>query len=248
MKSKMIFSIIALIIVLGLTAGLGYGYYQKQTFKFDNPIVTMEIEGYGTVKIELYPEYAPNTVKNFIKLINEEYYNGLTFHRVESDLLIQGGDYAGDGTGNTEYTIKGEFSANGYKENTLKYERGTLGLARQDFSYYASLGSFLIEEGYNSGYAQFFIMTTEMSGFNGNYTAFGKVIEGIEIIDIITNLETVVKVNEETGEETITNIPVDKPVITKMTVDTFGIEYGEPIVKKAFDINQFIMELYGISF
>jgi len=188
MNKKLIFSIIALVIVLVIGGYLGYGYYQKQTFKFDNPIVTMEIEGYGTVKMELYPEFAPNTVKNFIKLINEGYYNGLTFHRVEKDLLIQGGDHAGDGTGSAEQSINGEFSANGYKENTLKYERGTLGLARQDFSYYASLGSFLVKEGYNSGYAQFFIMTKEFANFNGNYTAFGKVIEGIEIIDAISRI------------------------------------------------------------
>lgn len=95
--------------------------------------------------MELYPDMAPNTVKNFIKLINEGYYNGLTFHRIQES-LIQGGDKQGDGTGTTEYSINGEFSKNGYKENTLSFERGTVGLARQDYSYYASMDSSLTEK------------------------------------------------------------------------------------------------------
>ena len=98
MKNKAVLAYIALILVIGVLVYMAYGYYQKQTMEVKNPIVTMEIENYGTVKMELYPEMAPNTVRNFIKLINEEYYNGLTFHRVEES-LIQGGDKAGDGTG-----------------------------------------------------------------------------------------------------------------------------------------------------
>ena len=133
-KNKIFFSII-LIVLIGVIIYMSYGYYKKQTLKVQNPVVTMEIENYGNVKIELYPEMAPNTVRNFIKLINEGYYNGLTFHRVEEG-LIQGGDINGDGTGKTEYTIEGEFSENKHKENTLSFERGTLGLARQDFSIY----------------------------------------------------------------------------------------------------------------
>lgn len=109
MKKKIILTSIALIILIGLIAYMAYGYFQKQTFKAQNPIVTMEVEDYGTIKIELYPEMAPNTVRNFIKLVNDGYYNGLTFHRVEEE-LIQGGDKAGNGTGTTEYTIEGEFS------------------------------------------------------------------------------------------------------------------------------------------
>lgn len=248
MNKKLIFSIIAFVLVLALAVSLGYGYYQKNNFKIENPIVTMEIEGYGTVKIKLYPEMAPNTVKNFVKLINEGYYDGLTFHRVEKDLLIQGGDVAGDGSGETEYSIAGEFSANGYTDNTLSFERGTIGIARQDFTSYSQLGSHLIEEGYNSGYAQFFIMTDSMKNFNNLYTAFGKVIEGIEIIDELTALETEIDVDEETGEETTTSRPINKPVITSMKVETFGVEYGEPKLKEAFDMNQFLMEYYGFSF
>lgn len=246
-NKKLTVSIIALIFVLILGGFLVYGYYQKATFKLQRPIVSMEIENYGTIKIELYPDMAPNTVKNFIKLINEGYYNGLTFHRVEES-LIQGGDTAGDGSGQTEYTINGEFSENGY-DNTLKFERGTVGLARQDYTYYSSLNPDLIEEGYNSGCAQFFIMADNEESFNGYYAAFGKVIEGMDIVDEITKLETEVETDEETGETNETTKPVNPPVISNVTVETFGVEYGEPETHETFDINSYLMQaLYGISY
>lgn len=245
-NKKLTLSIIALIFVLILGGFLAYGYYQKATYKLQRPIVSMEIEGYGTIKMELYPDEAPNTVKNFIKLINEGYYNGLTFHRVEES-LIQGGDKAGDGTGETELSINGEFLENGY-DNTLKFERGTLGLARMDYTYYSSMDASLIEEGYNSGYAQFFIMAQDEAAFDGYYTAFGKVTEGIEIVDEITKLETTVETDEETGETSKTTMPVNKPVIKSISVDTFGVEYGEPETHKTFDINEWFMDLYGISY
>lgn len=244
---KLTISIIALIFVLILGGFLAYGYYQKATYKLQRPVVSMEIENYGTIKMELYPDAAPNTVKNFIKLINEGYYNGLTFHRVEES-LIQGGDIAGDGTGSTEYAINGEFSENGY-DNTLKFERGTVGLARQDYTYYSSLNPNLVEEGYNSGYAQFFIMAKDENSFNGYYTAFGKVIEGMEIVDEITKLETEVETDEETGETSETTKPVNPPVISNVSVETFGVEYGEPETHETFDINSYLMQaLYGISY
>ena len=178
MKKSLIISICALVIVIVIGGFMAYGFYQKHNYSVKRPIVTMEIEGYGTVKIELYPDKAPNTVKNFIKLINDGYYNGLTFHRVE-DMLIQGGDKNGDGTGSEAVCIDGEFTANRF-DNDLKFERGTVGLARADYTYYSSLDSSLIKEGYNSGYAQFFIMTEAEEQFDGLYTAFGKVSEGIE--------------------------------------------------------------------
>ena len=247
-NKKLALAIIFLIFVLILGGFLAYGYYQKATYKVQRPIVSMEIEGYGTIKMELYPDMAPNTVKNFIKLINEGYYNGLTFHRVEES-LIQGGDKAGDGTGETELSINGEFSENGYKDNTLTFERGTVGLARLDYTYYSSLDASLTEEGYNSGYAQFFIMAQDEESLNGYYTAFGKVIEGMDIVDKITKLETEVETDEETGEKTTTTKPVDPPVISNMAVETFGVDYGDPETHQTFDVNSFLMEkLYGISY
>lgn len=232
MNKKLLFSIIAFILVIAALGYMIYGYYMKKTFTYQKPIVTMEIADYGTIKMELYPEDAPNTVTNFIKLINDGYYDGLTFHRVE-DLLIQGGDVNGDGTGSGDYTIKGEFSENDFEDNKLSFERGTVGLARQDYSYLASyFGESYLKMGYNTGFAQFFIMADDYKDFDGYYCAFGKVIEGMEIVDQIKALETVVETetDEETGEvtENQTTKPINPPVITSMTVDTFGINYGEP--------------------
>lgn len=249
MKNKLVVSIIALIFVLILGGFLVYGYYQKATYKLQRPIVSMEIQDYGTIKIELYPDEAPNTVRNFIKLINEGYYNGLTFHRVESE-LIQGGrvlDEEGEEK-QEDLAINGEFSENGY-DNSLKFERGTLGLARQDYTYYASLDSSLTDMGYNSGYAQFFIMAEDEENFDGYYTAFGKVIEGMEIVDQIKQLETTTETDEDTGETTSTTEPVNQPVISNVTVETFGVEYGEPETYESVDINSYLMQkLYGISY
>lgn len=246
-KNSLIISICALVAVTGIGGFMLYGFYQNKNYSYTKPVVTMEIEGYGTVKMELYPDKAPNTVKNFIKLINEGYYNGLTFHRVE-EMLIQGGDKNGDGTGSAEVNIDGEFTANGF-DNDLKFERGTVGLARADYTYYSSLDSSLIKEGYNSGYAQFFIMTQAEEQFDGLYTAFGKVTEGIEIVDTISKLETKTETDEETGTETPTSMPVNPPVIKNISVETFGENYGEPKTHETFDINGFIMQkLYGITY
>ena len=227
-NNKNIYRIILIIAIL-LIAYLIYGYYQKSTFELKNPIATMEIEDYGIVKIELYPEMAPNTVRNFIELINSGYYNGLTFHRVE-DSLIQGGDKEGTGAGKTDYTIPGEFELNGFKENTLKFTRGTLGLARADYTmyYYYTGDSSYLKMGYNSGCSQFFIMAKDEENFDGNYCAFGKVIEGLDIIDEITKIEKTVEVDEETGESEETSTPVNPPIIKSITVDTFGINYKAP--------------------
>lgn len=232
MNKKIILTSIALVLVIGVLVYMAYGYYQRKTLKVQNPVVTMEIADYGTVKMELYPEMAPNTVRNFIKLINEGYYNGLTFHRVEES-LIQGGDKAGDGSGSTDKTIKGEFSANGFKDNTLSFTEGTLGLARRDYTlyYYYTGDSKYLTLGNNSGYDQFFITAKDCSqSFDGNYCAFGKVIEGLDIVKTLTTLETTTETNEETGETSSTTTPVNPPAITSMTVETFGVQYNEPKV------------------
>ena len=170
-----------------------------------NPIVTMEIEDYGTIKIELYPEYAPNTVANFVSLIEDGFYDGLTFHRLVPGFVLQGGDPNGNGTGGPGYTIDGEFAANGYTENTLSHETGIISMARS--SDYDSAGS------------QFFIVLDDSAktSLDNLYAGFGKVIEGMDIIEEIAENEEVA--NDITGalEENIT--------ITKVTVDTFGYEY-----------------------
>ena len=244
MKDKnLTLKVILLIVVILLDILLVCGYVLKLTYKVKRPVVTMEIEGYGTVKMELYPEMAPNTVENFIKLVNDGYYKGLTFTRVEENLIQSASKEIAEGE--TEYSIKGEFKENGFEDDTLKFERGTLGLARTDYSnyyytYYYYTGDFqgILEKEYNSGYGAFFIMTQDEENFDGRYTAFGKVIEGIEIVDEITKIETTKEIDDETGEEEATSTPVNPPVITSMTVDTKGAKYGEPKREEAFDIQK----------
>ena len=184
-KTKNIIWIIALILVIILIGAIAFGYYKNATNEVKNPVATMEVEGFGTVKIELYPDKAPQTVSNFITLANRGFYDGLTFHRIVKDFMIQGGDKQGTGSGaatladlkddgsDTEYSIKGEFISNGV-DNKLKFDEGVVGMARND---YTQQSSSLKEESYNSGSSQFFIMTKNNTSLNGYYTAFGKVIE-----------------------------------------------------------------------
>ena len=168
-KIKFVATIIAIILVLGLIAYVTNTIIKKQNFYVQNPLATIEVENFGTIKVELYPEYAPETVANFIALANNGFYDGLTFHRTIPDFMIQGGDPNGDGTGNAtlkdlgqdsdeEYTITGEFIANGDNNNTLKHERGVISMARSDYSYYSTS---LATEGYNSASCQFFITTED---------------------------------------------------------------------------------------
>ena len=167
-----------------------------------NPIVTIEMEDGGTIKAELYPEIAPNTVNNFVSLINKGYYDGVIFHRVIPGFMIQGGDPKGMGTGGPGYSIKGEFTRNGFK-NDLKHERGVLSMARAMAP--------------NSAGSQFFIMHKNSPHLDGQYASFGKVLEGMEVVDAIANTR---------------RGPNDKPltpqVMKKVTVETFGVEYPEP--------------------
>lgn len=240
MKTKTIITIIAIILVIALIGWLCYGYFEKFTKELKNPIATMEVEGYGTVKIELYPSIAPNTVTNFIRLANRGFYDGLTFHRTIPDFMIQGGDKNGTGTGSPslsdirddvevdkDYSIKGEFVANGYNKNTLRHVEGVISMARGDYSAYG-----YTQEGYNSAGSQFFIVTKNTSSLNGLYAAFGKVIEGMDVVHAIENVEVVTRASGENGADK----PVNPPVITSIKVDTFGIDYGIPETQDLFNL------------
>lgn len=255
MKLKNVMIIIAIILVIALIGWLGFGYYQKVFVEVQNPIVSMEIEGYGTIKIELYPDIAPNTVANFIALANHGYYNGLTFHRTIPGFMIQGGDKNGDGTGSAslsdfqdnveedgEYSIKGEFLANGFDKNALHHGEGVISMARGDYSTYAYYDSSLVEKGYNSAGAQFFIMTDDNSSLNGLYAAFGKVIEGMDIVHQIENVEVVTRDSEATEG---LDKPVNPPVIKNVTVETFGVDYGMPETEEKFDIEEWRSQNFG---
>ena len=254
-KLKNILWIIALILVIALVAGVGYGYYRNATMEVTNPVATMEVENFGTVKIELYPDLAPETVANFITLANRGFYDGLTFHRVVKDFMIQGGDPEGTGQGSakisdlkdggedTAYSIKGEFIANGVN-NTLKFEEGVIGMARNDYTSYSST---LTEESYNSGSSQFFIMTADNTSLNGYYTAFGKVIEGMDIIHNIENVEVKAADDSEETGNTEVSTPVETVTITSIKVETNGVDYGLPETLTPFDYMSWMYQQYGLD-
>lgn len=167
----------------------------------DNPIATIVIKDMGTIKAELYPKIAPNTVNNFIYLANSNFYNGLTFHRISKGFVIQGGDPEGTGVGGPGYSIKGEFSRNGF-ENTLSHDEGVLSMARS--------------KNPDSAGSQFFIVTGKAKNLDGDYAAFGKVIEGMDIVKKIENVE-------KKGET-----PKTPVIIESISVDTKGVDYKEP--------------------
>lgn len=167
-----------------------------------NPIVTIEMENGKTIKAELYPEIAPNTVNNFISLINRGFYNGLIFHRVIHGFMIQGGCPQGTGMGGPGYGIKGEFAMNGFK-NDLRHTAGVLSMARSSLP--------------NSAGSQFFIMHKDAPHLDGSYAAFGKVTEGMDVVDEIAECDT-----------DFADKPLDPQVMKSVTVETFGVEYSEP--------------------
>lgn len=167
-----------------------------------NPVVTITMENGKQMKAELYPEIAPNTVNNFISLINKGYYDGVIFHRVIPGFMVQGGDPKGEGTGGPGYCIKGEFTDNGFR-NDLKHTKGILSMARTMVP--------------DSAGSQFFIMVENSPHLDGQYAAFGKVIEGIEVADEIASVDR--NYNDRPN--------VDQRM-KKVTVDTFGADYPEP--------------------
>ena len=161
-----------------------------------NPIITIEMESGDIMKLELYPDVAPNTVKNFISLANKGYYNGLIFHRVIEGFMIQGGCPEGTGTGGPGYSIKGEFSQNGFK-NDLKHEAGVISMARSMMP--------------NSAGSQFFIMHKDAPHLDGAYAAFGKITEGMDVVNKIATVPT--NFNDK---------PLEPQQIKSITVDTLG--------------------------
>lgn len=190
---------------------LGIDYTQngnelKLDYDTKNPVVALYIENYGSVVIELLPEYAPNTVNNFIKLVKSRFYDDNTIHRLMKGFVLQGGDPQGTGSGDPGYTIKGEFEANGVK-NDLKHTKGVVSMARTDASM-------------DSAGCQFFIMLDTADYLDGNYAAFGKVIDGMDLIERIERVEIVT--DEENG--TLSR----NLVIKKAVVDIKEYDYHEP--------------------
>ena len=173
----------------------------------NDPIVTITMASGDQIKVELYPTVAPNTVKSFISLVKKGFYNGLIFHRVIPGFMIQGGDPNGNGSGGPGYSIKGEFTNNGFVNN-LKHERGVISMGRTSEP--------------NSAGSQFFIMVGTATTLDGDYAAFGKVISGMEAVDKIVN-----------GPRDKADKPLTNQVMKSVTVDTLGVNYGEPeVIKK----------------
>lgn len=216
-KSKVLLWIASIILIAGVLSGCGgsssSGLSPNEEVDYsrgNNPIVTIQmkdednqLENGGKIVIELYPEAAPNTVANFISLIEEGFYDGLIFHRVIEGFMIQGGDPLGNGLGGPGYSIKGEFASNGFDQNQLRHERGVISMARAMNP--------------DSAGSQFFIMVEEAPSLDGDYAGFGKVIEGMEVVDYI------VSVPDDGNDK-----PKVDQIIEKMTVDTKGVDYGEP--------------------
>ena len=245
----------------------------------------MEVGGYGTIKIELYPDMAPNTVKNFIRLAQRDFYNGKTFTNIEED-LIKGGSVEtvksaegaeenaestarpklsdikdlAEGEEDKAYSIKGEFIEAGYNDNTLSHQRGIITMDRKNSNQYYSEISMMkmmgeqyenyletiLDEMYNSQTSGFCILTQDKPEYNGQYTAFGKVIEGMDVVDNISKIE-VQKQLSDSGEESNSSKPVKEPVISKVTVDTFGVDYGDPETESLFDFDA-IFEMFMQNF
>jgi len=168
-----------------------------------NPIVTIQMQDGGEIKIELYPDVAPNTVNNFLHLARSGFYDGTIFHRVIPGFMIQGGDPEGTGRGGPGYTIAGEFTANGFR-NDLKHERGVISMARTPDP--------------NSAGSQFFIMVAAAPHLDGQYAAFGRVISGMDVVDRIVSVR-----------RTTADRPIVDQRMAKVTVEQFGVEYPEPV-------------------
>lgn len=278
--------ILGILLVLAGIVYVCYGVYKKLTIDIPNPVATIEVENYGTIKVELYPDKAPNTVANFIRLANRGFYNGATFHRTMPDFVIQGGAKNGDATASpalgdlmdnvkdskdewvkdlydkdttdeelqnllsTSYNIPGEFIANGYNNNNIKHEEGVISMARSDYSAYGYL-----EEGYNSAGCQFFIMTADNTQLDGAYAAFGKVTEGMDVVKEISNVEVYYRdadleegeeaPTDEDGNQISSDTPKEQPVMTSVSVETYGVDYGIPETVQPFDLSSIYSQLMG---
>ena len=175
-----------------------------------NPQVTIEMENGGKIVLELYPDKAPNTVANFLSLVNDGFYDDVIFHRVIPGFMVQGGDPQGTGLGGPGYTIHGEFANNDFTQNDLKHTRGVISMARQGNPYDP-------KPYYNTAGSQFFIMVADSPSLDNDYAAFGKVLEGMDVVDAIVSVPTGAKDKPTTPQK-----------MKKVTAETFGKDYGKP--------------------
>lgn len=210
-RNKGLYFMLSLLAIIVVLTGCGTTKETQEAVDYaskvkENPIVTITMSNDEKIVIELEPTVAPNTVANFIALVKDGFYDGLIFHRVIPDFMIQGGDPKGNGTGGPDYSIDGEFTSNGF-ENNMKHERGVISMALSDDP--------------NSAGSQFFIMVKEASHLDGKYAAFGKVIAGMETVDAIVG-----------AERDATDKPLEDQQMKKVEVDTKGFDYPAPKVNK----------------
>ena len=213
---KKVFLTIGIAIVSIAIIITGVLFIKGKTYKVQNPIATIQIEGYEkSIKIELDPQSAPNAVANFIKLANSGFY---TNFKMSNIMEYPQNDYV--------YGIKGDFIANGYDTNLIKHKKGVITMERDDYSYFGYK-----EEGYNSANCNFCILTQDIDNYNGYYAGFGNVVEGMDVLDAIaaTRVE-VSEDNKDSNDETKKDDSVNTITIASITVDTFGVDYGVPEV------------------
>lgn len=293
---KKIVLILAILIVAIMLIYLGITYAMagaNNVKKDNNPIVTMEVENYGTIKIELYPDMAPNTVKNFVALVKSGYYNGKTISEIGEDSITGGFDLStgeekaseeskdeaatvegeeseeeeyvqgpklsniktlAEGEEDTAYSIAGEYVEAGYTDNTLSHQRGVISMKREtyeDYQYELSLLQMMGYESYietlislmdDTAGSGFFIVTDTNTAYDGQYAAFGKVIEGMDVVDKISEAELKTEKDEE-GNKTKTTTPKEEIKIKNVTVDTKGVDYGVPTTTMRFDFDALFSQL-----
>ena len=208
--TKILLSLVSIVMLVGCSNGANSKFVEVPNEPEQLPIATIEVEGMGSMKLELYPHKAPNTVNNFITLANEGYYDGLKFHRIIEGFMAQGGCPNGDGTGGPGYSIAGEFYENGFKANDIKHTKGVISMARSTAN--------------DTAGSQFFIVTDKASHLDGKYAAFGKVIEGLDVVDKLNKVETVLPGSNDT--------PKSDVIIKSIRVDTKGVNYDKPVTIK----------------
>lgn len=253
-KTKLMIWIIIAILAVALCGFLTVNVVNAKTQEVKNPIATFEVENYGNIKIELYPEYAPNTVLNFINLIKNGFYTGKTFYGRDVNAIYatknadgtESEPTMGGSADDSKYQINGEFVANGFDKNTLKHEKGVVSMLREEYSAYFGL----TEQGYNSASAHFQIMLDTNRNLNGSYAAFGKVVEGLDVVEKIFAIEAKQEEKAE-GEEASTSTTdtvtefATPAVIKSASVETFGVDYGIPEVHEAFDYDAFLQNYFN---
>lgn len=256
-KLQICFWLIIAVVVFVALGGLVYQLARATNEGPVHPEVTFEIENLGTIKMELYPEYAPNTVKNIIRLVENGHYSGKIIYGKDEICLYMGRTIDGvadlipasevittidkGSDADYNYSINGEFLANGFEQNILNHEKGTVTLIRNDY------GTGLSEESYNSGNTQMAIMLNDDAAkLNGSYAAFAKITEGLELLEKLYNEGEILSKDSEESDQ-LEDEPIERfatyPVIKSATVDTKGINFGDPVIQEAFDYSEYMYQM-----